>query len=183
MAPHSWLHTLLYRTGISQADLASFLQISRSAVNMACRNERMVPTAALLQISKIEMAMETLPPGPGSPFTSYASLIKHFRFQARERRYEAAVMERYIEKYEQKMQQWEQRERFWRAAGTVLPEGDNGKRQTEWLTILQALQRFPPAQADKQYYRYKAQLPLLLQEAEIYEKWVEEWEKVSIYPQ
>jgi transcriptional regulator with XRE-family HTH domain len=87
MAQHSWLHTLLYRTGISQADLAGFLHISRSAVNMACRRERMLPTAALIQLSKIEMAMDTLPPGPGSPFTSYASLIKYFRLQARERRY------------------------------------------------------------------------------------------------
>jgi transcriptional regulator with XRE-family HTH domain len=179
MALHSWLHTLLYRTGISQADLAGFLHISRSAVNMACRNERMLPTAALLQLSKIEMAMDTLPPGPGSPFSSYASLSKHFRFQARERRYEAAVMARYIEKYELKMQHWEQRERFWRAAGTVVPEGEKGKRQAEWLVILQALQRFLPAQADKQYYRYKAQMPLLLQEAETYEKWVDEWEQLG----
>jgi transcriptional regulator with XRE-family HTH domain len=177
MAQHSWLHTLLFRTGISQADLAGFLHISRSAVNMACRSERSLPTAANLQLLKIEQAMETLPPGPGSPFTSYASLSKHFRFQARERRYEAAVMERYIEKYERKMQQWEQRERFWRAAGTVIPEGPEGKRQAEWLVLLQGLLKFPPGQAGKQYYRFKAQMPLLLQEAETYEKWVEEWEK------
>jgi hypothetical protein len=88
-------------------------------------------------------------------------------------------MERYIEKYELKMQKWEQRERFWRAAGTVVPQGPEGKRQSEWLVILQALQRFPPSQADKQYYRYKAQMPLLLQEAETYEKWIEEWEKIN----
>jgi transcriptional regulator with XRE-family HTH domain len=174
MVPHPWLHTLLHRTGISQADLAGFLHISRSAVNMACRNEKMLPTAALLQLSKIEIALQTLPPGPGSPFTSYASLSKHFRFQAPERRYEAAVMERYIEKYEQKMQQWEQRERFWRAAGTVVPEGEEGKRQAEWLVLLQGLLKFPPAEADKQYYRYKEQMPLLLQEAETYEKWATE---------
>jgi len=67
---------------------------------MACRRERSLPTAANLQLLKIEQAMETLPPGLGSPFTSYASLIKYFRFQALERRYEAAVMERYVEKYE-----------------------------------------------------------------------------------
>jgi transcriptional regulator with XRE-family HTH domain len=100
MAQHSWLQDLLNRTGISQEDLAGFLHISRSAVNMACRRERSLPTAANLQLLKIEQAMETLPPGLGSPFTSYASLIKYFRFQALERRYEAAVMERYVEKYE-----------------------------------------------------------------------------------
>ena len=177
MAPHSWLHTLLHRTGISQADLAGFLHISRSAVNMACRNERMLPTAAQLQLSQIEIALQTLPTAPDSPFTSYAALIKHFRFQARVRRYEVAVMERYMEKYGRKMQQWEQRERFWLAAGTVVPQSITGKRQSEWLVILQALQRFPPSLADKQYYRFKAQMPLLLREAETYEKWVVEWEK------
>ena len=82
-----------------------------------------------------------------------------------------------MEKYDRKMQQWEQRERFWRAADTVVPQSITGKRQAEWLVILQALQRFPPSLADKQYYRFKAQMPLLLREAETYEKWVVEWEK------
>jgi transcriptional regulator with XRE-family HTH domain len=175
MAPHSWLHTLLYHTGISQEDLAGFLHVSRSAVNMACRHERSLPTTANLQLFKIEQGMETLPPGQGAPFTSYTSLIKHFRFQARERRYAAAVMERYIGKYDRKMQQWEQRERFWRAADNIVPEGLEGKRQAEWLLLFQGLLKVPPGKAGKQYYRYKAQMPLLL-EAETYEKWVKEWE-------
>jgi transcriptional regulator with XRE-family HTH domain len=182
MAQHSWLQDLLNRTGISQEDLAGFLHISRSAVNMACRRESSLPTAANLQLLKIEQAMETLPPGPGSPFTSYASLIKHFRLQARERRYEAAVMERYIEQYERKMQQWEQRERFWRAAGTVVPEGPEGKQQAEWLLLFQALLKVPSGKADMQYYRFKVQMPLLLKEAEMYEKWVAAWEKEESKP-
>jgi transcriptional regulator with XRE-family HTH domain len=176
MAQHSWLQGLLNRTGIAQADLAGFLNVSRSTVNMACRNERMLPTAANVQLFRIEQAMETLPPGTGSPFTSYDSLIKYFRFQARKRRYEAAVMERYTEQYEQKTRQWEQRERFWRAAGALVPDDQEGKLQAEWLAIVQGLLKSPPRQTDKQYYRFKAQMPLLLQEAEAYEKRVEEWE-------
>jgi transcriptional regulator with XRE-family HTH domain len=182
MAPHSWLHTLLHRSGISQEDLAGFLHISRSAVNMACRRERSLPTAANLQLLKIEQAMETLPPGQGSPFTSYAPFIQHFTQRAQELRYEAATMERYIGKYELKMRQWEQRERFWRAAGTLVPEGAEGKRQSKWLTVFLPTLTHTPGQADKQYYRFKAQMPLLLQETEMYEKWVEEWEKEESNP-
>jgi transcriptional regulator with XRE-family HTH domain len=92
MAQHSWLQDLLNRTGISQEDLAGFLHISRSAVNMACRRERSLPTTANLQLLNIERGMETLPPGPGTPFASYTSLIMYFRLEARERRYEAAII-------------------------------------------------------------------------------------------
>jgi hypothetical protein len=76
MSHRSWVHALLQRTGISQADLAGFLDVSRSSVAMACANERDLPNEARWQLYKIEQAMETLPPGPASPFTSYAPLIK-----------------------------------------------------------------------------------------------------------
>jgi transcriptional regulator with XRE-family HTH domain len=177
MSHRSWVHALLQRTGISQADLAGFLDISRSTVAMACANERDLPNEARWQLYKIEQAMETLPPGAASPFTSYAPLIKYCQSQARKLRYEAAVMERFIEKYDQKLQQWEQREKFWRAAGTLLPDGEAGHRQAEWLKLLVALLTRSPKPADKKYYRCKAQLPLLLQEAAAYEQWVAEWEK------
>jgi len=177
MAQNAFLQTLLDHTRISQADLASFLHISRSAVNMACRSERMLPTAAHLQLLKIEQAMETLPPGPASHFTSYAPIINHFTQRAQELRYEAATMERFINKFELKMRQWEQRERFWRAAGSELPPGPEGERQAKWLALLLPTITHTPGHADKQYYRFKAQMPLLLQEAATYEKWVSEWEQ------
>lgn len=177
MPQNPLLQTLLDRTGISQADLAGFLHVSRSAVNMACRSERMLPSAAHLQLINIEQAMETLPPGPASPFTSYAPIIRHFTQRAQELRYEAAIMERFIGKYELKMRQWEQRERFWRAADTVLPEGPEGERQAKWLSFILPTLPYSPAQTDKQYFRFKAQMPLLLQEADTYEKWVAEWEQ------
>lgn len=180
MPQNSFLQTLLDRTGISQADLAGFLHISRSTVNMACRSERMLPTAAHLQLINIEQAMETLPPGTGSPFTSYAPLIQHFTQRAQELRYEAATMERYIGKYELKMRQWEQRVRFWRAAGTLVPEGAEGKRQAEWLNLHLPTLRHAPGQADNKYYHFKAQMPLILQEAETYEKLIKEWEQLRI---
>jgi len=121
--------------------------------------------------------METLPPGPGSPFTSFAPLIQHFTQRAQELRHEAASMERFIEKYELKMRQWEQRERFWRAAETVLPDGPEGKRQANWLALLLPTITHMPGQADYKYFRFKVQMPLLLQEAETYEQWIEEWEQ------
>ncbi len=139
-----------------------------------------VAHTAHLQLLEIEHAMETLPPGPGSPFTTYAPLIKHFTQRAQELRYKAAVMARYMEKYELKMRQWEQRERFWRAAGTLKAGRPAGERQAKWLSAILPSLTFSPGQSDRQYYRFKAHMPLLLQEAETYENLIKEWEQVSI---
>jgi transcriptional regulator with XRE-family HTH domain len=176
MAHHSWIQALLNRTGISQHDLAVFLRVSRSAINMACRNERMLPTHAHLQLIHIEQALQEMQTGGSRQLKNYNRLIKYFSHKAREARYKAAVMERYMEKYEEQQQQWTEREKFWRAAAATLADTPEGKQQAEALELLQRLLSRISNNSDIQYYRYKAQLPLLLQEAEQYEIWVAEWE-------
>lgn len=176
MAQHSWLQTLIDRTGISQNDLAAFLDISRSAVNMACRRERMLSAQATLQLFQIETTMENLPEITASELKNFDRLIKYFSRQAREARYKTEIMKVYIEKYETRTKQWQQREKFWRAAAVTLADTPEGKQQAEVLELLQALLSRISNNSDVQYYRYKAQLPLLLQEAEQYEQWVTEWE-------
>ena len=176
MAQHSWIQALLDRTGISQHDLAVFLRVSRSAINMACRNERMLPTHAHLQLIRIEQALPGLQTGGSRQLKNYNRLIKYFSHKAREARYKAAVMEQYMEKYEEQQQQWTEREKFWRAAAATLPDTPEGKGQAEVLAILQGLLSRHPNNSDIQYYRYKVQMPLLLQEAEALEKQVADWQ-------
>jgi transcriptional regulator with XRE-family HTH domain len=53
-----WIKTLCKQTGMSQADLASFLNISRSAVAMAVAGERNLPDDALLKLATLKLAVE-----------------------------------------------------------------------------------------------------------------------------
>ncbi|MCU0375202.1 MAG: hypothetical protein MUF24_07835 [Chitinophagaceae bacterium] len=182
MAHHSWIQALLNRTGISQHDLAVFLRVSRSAINMACLNERMLPTHAHLQLLRIEQALQEMQTGGSRQLKNYNRLIKNFSHKAREARYKAAVMERYMEKYEEQQQQWTEREKFWRAAAATSPDTPEGKGQTEVLQLLQGLLSRQPNDKDIKYYQYKIQLPLLLQEAEACEKWVAVWRQLQAPP-
>lgn len=175
MSRNSFIHDFTEKTGLSQEDLATLLNISRSTVAMACKGERSIPTKALLRFVQIEQAMDAMEDPEGPTFRGMDKWKEKIEFEIKELRYRVKVLERFIAKYQTRQQQWKQREKMLRVIEqqhqTTLPDPVEEK----WLELKKYMQYLYPTKDDKKYVRAIIQIPLLLQEADALETTIGKW--------
>ena len=175
MSHHSWIHNFTDKTGLSQEDLATLLNISRSTVAMVCKGERSLPTQALLRLLQIEHTMEALEEPDGPNFRGMDKWKEKINFEIGELRYRAKVLQRFLTKYEARQAQWKQREKMFRVLEQQHQTTPPDEGEAKWLECMKPLQYRYPGKDDEKYVRATIQVPLLLQEAAALEAVIGEW--------
>ena len=175
MSHPSFIQTFIEKTGISQEDLASLLKVSRSAVAMVCKGERSLPSHALLRLLQIEQAMEAMEEPVGPTFRGMDKWKETLAFEIRNIRHRAEGLQRFINKYEARQEQWKQREKMLRVLEQQHQTTPPDEGEAKWLDMMKSLQYRYPGKDDEKYVRAAILVPLLLQEAAALEAIIREW--------
>ena len=118
------------KLGLSQSALAGILGISRSAVAMYERSARGLPTAALVQLSEMEILLQASPATAAAPLKKQqAKTKKMFQLILRDATLEKMRAERQLEKLEAKQGH--------QAQINKLAEGFRKNKQKEQAVLLQ----------------------------------------------
>jgi transcriptional regulator with XRE-family HTH domain len=175
MSQPSFIQTFTDKTGLSQEDLASLLNISRSTVAMVCKGERSLPSHALLRLLQIEQAMAEAEEPVGPTFRGMDKWKETLSFEIRNIRHRVEGLQRFINKYEAKQAQWKQREKMFRVLEQQHQTTPPDEGEVKWLEMMKPLQYRYPGKDDEKYVRATIQVPLLLQEAAALEAVIGEW--------
>lgn len=133
------------RTGLSQAHLADMLGINRSLVNMYERNQRSLPTAAVIKLLELEKAMDQhmAAAAPNLPVKTQEKLNKQLQRRADELRYAALLLENKIAAGERKQQQHLQLTLLLDTLAGQQQPGAPKTQQSAWLEMMQAILTSP----------------------------------------